>query len=122
MHETILSLALNLTGAAETEQSLLELLCTAAEQEWEERLREGVTPTDCGDAYLCAAAFTAAADLLTSRGTRDAFSSFTAGAVSVSGKSAAETVAAATALRNLAARLMAPYTVEDAFCFRGVNG
>ena len=120
MHETILSLTQSLTGAAESEQSLLGLLCTAAEREWESRLREGMTPSDCGDAFPCAAAFAAAANLLTGRG-GSTVASFTAGSVSASEKSAAETNAAAAALRGLAARLMIPYTAEDTFCFHGVR-
>ena len=120
MHETILSLAQSLTDAAQTEQTLLGLFCTAAEREWEARLRDGITPSDCGDAFPCAAAFTAAANLLTGRG-GGTVSSFTAGSVSASEKSAAEIKAAANALRSLSARLMAPYTAEDTFCFRGVR-
>ena len=121
MHETILSLAQSLTDAAQTEQTLLGLLCTAAEREWEARLREGITPSDCGDAFPCAAAFTAAANLLIGRGSGGTVSSFTAGAVSANEKSAAEIKAAANALQSLSARLMAPYTAEDTFCFLGVR-
>lgn len=121
MHETILLLSQSLTDAGENEQFLLGMLCTAAEGEWAAQLRTGITPADCGDVFLCAAAFTAAANLLSGRSGGSVVSSFTAGSISASEKSAAETNTAAAALRNLAVRLMAPYTAEDSFCFRGVR-
>ena len=61
--ETALTLARELSGAGEAEEALLELLCQAAEQQWEKRLRPGMTTEDCGKAFPCAVAFTAAADL-----------------------------------------------------------
>ena len=59
--ETALTLARELSGAGEAEEALLELLCQAAEQQWEKRLRPGMTTEDCGKAFPCAVAFTAAA-------------------------------------------------------------
>ena len=122
MQEVILTLAQTLTGAAEEERSLLERLCTAAVSDWEGRLRQGVTPSDCGEAFVCAAAFTAAAGLLTGRGGGEPVSSFTAGTVSVRGKSVAETSAAAEALRKQAGRLMTPFVKDAGFEFCGVRG
>ena len=61
--ETALTLARELSGAGEAEEALLELLCQAAEQQWEKWLRPGMTTEDCGKAFPCAVAFTAAADL-----------------------------------------------------------
>ena len=58
--ETALTLARELSGAGEAEEALLELLCQAAEQQWEKRLRPGMTAEDCGKAFPCAVAFTAA--------------------------------------------------------------
>ena len=58
--ETVLTLARELSGAGEAEEALLELLCQAAEQQWEKRLRPGLTAEDCGKAFPCAVAFTAA--------------------------------------------------------------
>ena len=66
--ETALTLARELSGAGEAEEALLELLCQAAEQQWEKRLRPGMTTEDCGKAFPCAVAFTAAADLAAARG------------------------------------------------------
>ena len=49
--ETALTLARELSGAGEAEEALLELLCQAAEQQWEKRLRPGMTTEDCGKAF-----------------------------------------------------------------------
>ena len=54
--ETALTLARELSGAGEAEEALLELLCQAAEQQWEKRLRPGMTTEDCGKAFPCAVA------------------------------------------------------------------
>lgn len=101
--ETVLTLARELSGAGEAEEALLELLCQAAEQQWEKRLRPGMTAEDCGKAFPCAVAFTA-------------------GSVSVRIRGAAESCALAESLRRTAERLMAPFAVPDDFCFRGVRG
>ena len=119
--ETILTLAKVLTAAGEDEEPLLEALCQAAERQWERRLRPGVTAEDCGEAFPCAAAFTAAADLAAARG-GDGVSGFTAGSVSVRIRSAAESCALAESLRRTAERLMAPFAAPEDFCFRGVRG
>ena len=58
MREEILTLARIVSGAGETEEALLESLCQAARLRWEGRLRQGLTPEDCGRAFACAAAFT----------------------------------------------------------------
>ena len=113
--ETALTLARELSGAGEAEEALLELLCQAAEQQWEKRLRPGMTTEDCGKA------FTAAADLAAARG-GEGVSGFTAGSVSVRIRGAAESCALAESLRRTAERLMAPFAVPDDFCFRGVRG
>ena len=119
--ETILTLAKVLSGAGEDEEPRLEALCQAAERQWERRLRPGVTAEDCGEAFPCAAAFTAAADLAAARG-GEGVSGFTAGSVSVRIRGAAESCALAESLRRTAERLMAPFAVPDDFCFRGVRG
>lgn len=92
--ETALTLARELSGAGEAEEALLELLCQAAEQQWEKRLRPGMTTEDCGKAFPCAVAFTAAADLAAARG-GEGVSGFTAGSVSVRIRGAAESCALA---------------------------
>lgn len=121
MTEEILMLARAVSGAGDAESPLLEPLCQAAQRRWESRLRPGLTPEDCREAFVCAAAFTAAADLAAGRG-GGAVSAFTAGEVSVKGRGAAESAALARGLRETAERLMAPYAGEESFCFRGVRG
>ena len=119
--ETALTLARELSGAGEAEEALLELLCQAAEQQWEKWLRPGMTTEDCGKAFPCAVAFTAAADLAAARG-GEGVSGFTAGSVSVRIRGAAESCALAESLRRTAERLMAPFAGPDDLCFRGVRG
>ena len=115
-------MAVILTGAAEDRQMLLTALCTAARQRWQARLREGVAAEDCGQAFVCAAAFSAAADFLTGEGGSAAASSFSAGEISVSTSSAADRSACAQALRDTAEELMAPYAQPGNFSFRSVRG
>lgn len=115
-------MAVILTGAAEDRQVLLTALCAAARQRWQARLREGVTAEDCGQAFVCAAAFSAAADFLTGEGGSTAASSFSAGEISVSASSAADRSACAQALRDTAEELMAPYAQPGNFSFRSVRG
>ena len=71
-------------------------------------------------ATVDAAAFTAAADMMAGGGGDVA--SFTAGQVSVKGRTAAETAALAGSLRQAAEELMAPYTEPGDFAFLGVPG
>lgn len=117
----IVELARTVSGAGEAETALLEALCQAAETAWTGRLCQGVTPEDCGTAFPCAAAFTAAADLATGR-SGDAVASFKAGDISVDRRDGADGAALAAALRQTAERLMAPYTQMADFAFRRVRG
>lgn len=121
MTEEILMLARAVSGAGDADSPLLEPLCRAARQRWESRLRPGLTPEDCREAFVCAAAFTAAADLAAGRG-GGAVSAFTAGEVSVKSRGAAESASLARGLRAAAEGLMAPYAGEEDFCFQGVPG
>ena len=121
MREEILTLARIVSGAGETEEALLESLCQAARLRWEGRLRQGLTPEDCGRAFACAAAYGAAADLTAGRG-GGAVSAFTAGDLSIKGRGAAEAASLAQGLRRTAEGLMAPYVETEDFCFKGVRG
>lgn len=121
MREEVLALARIVSGAGEAEEALLGPLCQAARQRWEARLRLGLAPEDCGAAFICAAAFTAAADLAAGRG-GGAVSAFTAGDLSVKGRGAAEAAALAQSLRQTAEGLMSPYAEAEDFCFKGVRG
>lgn len=121
MDTDILTLAGMVSGAGEAEQVLLEVLCSAARRRWLAQLRPDVTEEACGSAFVCAVAFTAAADLMDSRTTGEV-SSFTAGELSVKRASSAERAADAEALRATARRLMAPYAQDETFSFKGVRG
>ncbi|MCI2057954.1 MAG: hypothetical protein LKJ80_01975 [Oscillibacter sp.] len=121
IHEKTLSLAKSISGALAAEEELLEALCTADERAWAERLTADADPAAAEGALVCAAAFSAAADLLSARGSSDGFSSFTAGSVSVTAAAKSELAASARALRASAERLMAPFASADDFAFRGVR-
>ncbi len=117
MKEQILALALAAAGGA-ADQTLLESLCLAAERAWLDRLREGLTAADCGEALPCAAAFTAAADLAAGEGV----ASFSAGDVSVSLESGGDRTRRAERLRQAAEWLMEPYVRAAGLWAQGVEG
>lgn len=60
----ILSIARTLTGAEQDEEMLLQRICLAQEAQLARALREGVKQEDCEDAFICAAAWLAAAALM----------------------------------------------------------
>lgn len=120
MEDRILALARAAAGGA-AEETLLASLCAAARRYWEGRLREGLAAEDCGEAFPCAAAFTAAADLLAG-GNGGFVESFRAGEISVKGRGAEETAAQARSLRRTAERLMAAFAAPEDFAFQGVRG
>ena len=122
MQESIFELAQTISGAGEKELPLLEQLCVAAEMAWLARLRDGMNAEDCGAAFRCAAAFTAAADLMAGRNGGHGVSSFTAGEISVKTQGAAETAGTVKELRRSAERLMAPYTKNSDVWLKGVRG
>jgi len=119
MKERVLELAAAAAGAGETERVLLEPLCAAAESAWRARLREGVTAEDCGEALVCAAAFTAAADLAAGGG---GVASFSAGDISVRVQDGGARLKAAESLRRSAERLMEPYIQTADLWAMGVEG
>lgn len=121
MTERILELACGMTHPSEEEQPLLERLCHAAETAWTTRLKDGETAEKCAEAFLCAAAMTAAADFTVSRNS-EGVASFTAGDISIRHNASAEGSAQAAALRKTAERLMAPYAEPESFAFKGVQG
>ena len=119
MNERILTLAGEIAGS-DSSAALLESLCEAAVAYWKRRLPANMEAEDCGAAFVCAAAFTVAADLLAGSGGRG--EDFTVGEVSVRAKSAADTAAAARTLRDAAEQMMRPYAVATDFAFLGVRG
>ena len=119
MTERILELARGMCGAEE-EDALLEALCHAAETAWRLRLKDGVTTEACGEAFLCAAALSAAADHLAGQ-CGGSVESFTAGEISIKRQSGTGNHGS-EAMRQAAERLMAPYVVQERFAFKGVRG
>ena len=121
MTERILELACGMTHPSEEEQALLETLCHASEAAWAARLKSGVSAETCAEAFLCAAAMTAAADFAMSRNS-EGVESFTAGEISIRHSGCAEGKTQADALRKTAERLMAPYAEPESFALKGVRG
>lgn len=122
MSGRILAVACAMTKADENERETLALLCTAEEKALEGRLREGVCKEECEDAFICAAAFLAAAALESARAGGEELSSLRAGDLTVTKRTSGEGGKRLTALREQAQMLMRPYTKDGAFCFFGVQG
>lgn len=114
IHEEVLALAAQAAGAENGEKPLLNRLCAAAEKDLTARLLPETKESDCADALICAAAFSAAASLLCARETA---AEFHAGDVSFR----ADSTARADALRRRAERLLSPYAASGTFAFRGVR-
>lgn len=112
LKERVISAARIVCGAGEEEMPVLEALCGASADRRLSRLRSGVAPADCEEALICAAAFTAAADLAAGQGGVTAFS---AGALSVkAGTNTGE-------LRRAAERLMEPFVTPGDIFLQGVR-
>lgn len=121
MQEKIWELALNVSSVSDEDEPLLKSLCQSAEEAWTARLRDGISPADCKGAFPCAVAFTAAAHLAAAR-SNGTVASFSAGSVSVQGRSCAEQCALRDGLRQTAEQLMAPFVSPSAACLRRTPG
>lgn len=121
MFEQISALAAAIAAPTEAERPLLAALCTAAVEEASRKLRPGLAPEDCGEAFLCAAAMIAAAGLLSCRSGGDV-EQFSAGDVSLRTGGSGDSGQAADAMRRHAAGMMGPYWMDDRFAFAGVRG
>ena len=122
MREEITAIASELSHATQAEENVLDKLCTAACAEIEGKLREGISKEDCEGAFTCAAAWLAAAALVSARAGGEDVSSLRAGDLSVTKRGAAECAQQYERLRYQAWELMAPYVKDSGFCFRGVRG
>ena len=98
------------------ESGELSLLCEAAVKELAGELKPGITPEDCGAAFVLGAAWLALAGLETCSG---GVESFTAGAVSVRAVGGSDR---GKALRLQARQVMKPFLRDEGFSFRGVRG
>ena len=114
MTERIMALAGTLGKVEESEG--LRALCEAAQAELGGLLKPGVTPEDCGEAFVLGAAWLALAGLEVSD---SGVESFTAGAVSIRRKDGS---LRQKALRLQALQVMKPYMTDGGFVFRGVRG
>lgn len=119
MTEQILTCVMQLRGR-EDEQEMLFPLCAAVETELAGRLKEGVTPADCGEAFVLAAACHVLAFLYVT-GRQEQVESFTAGDVTIrqGGGTAAQR---ADDLRQQGDRLLAAWTEDNRFFFQKVMG
>lgn len=114
MIERVMELAMVLGKRGESQE--LSLLCAAAVEELKGCLKRGITPEDCGEAFVLGAAWLALAGLEVSE---DGVESFTAGAVSIRRKNGS---LRQKAMRLQALQVMKPYIEDDGFLFRGVKG
>jgi len=121
MNEQIPLLASAVVLPTDAERPLLAALCTAAVADITRRLRPGLTAEDCGDAFLCAAAMTAAAGLISCRSS-GGVEQLSAGDVSLRLGDNDDSCKAAASMRRHAAEMMEPYWVDDSFAFAGVKG
>lgn len=106
-------------GAGEDQEELLLPLIEATQAALALRLKDGVSPEDCGQAFSLAVAMMAMEGLEETAGSDREISSFTAGEVTVH----RETENGPEKRRSARAeRLMAPWLKDGSFCFRGVRG
>ena len=116
MTDRIVELARTLGQVAPDEEELLVTLCAGAQRELVGRLREGVTPEDCSEAFVLAGAWHALAGLEVSRSAGQV-QSFSAGDVTVHSGGGADK---AKLLRQQAERILSGWTRDDHFLFFGV--
>ena len=114
MAERVVELAMALGRRGESEA--LSLLCAAAVEELKGRLKPGLTPEDCGDAFPVAAAWLALAGL--ERVESDGVESLTAGDVTIR---KGEGEFRQKALELQAQTVMKPYLRDEGFAFKGVR-
>ena len=118
MSAQVFAYALQLTGEITQQRKvLLEALCSASAAALSARLREGMIPEDCEDAFIPAAALMALA-ALAGIATDTPTEQITAGDFTIR-KGSVSYDAASAALRVQAEQIMMPYLM-DRFSFQGV--
>ncbi len=103
-------------GKIEADEAL-KPLCAAAVEELTAQLKPGLSPGDCGGAFVLAAAWIALAQRELGRGGE--VERFTAGEVSIQ---TGDPRLRREALRLQARQVMKPYLRDGGFSFRGVRG
>ena len=119
MTEQILTRVMQLRGQ-EDEQEMLFPLCAAVETELAGRLKDSVSPVDCGEAFVLAAACHVLA-FLYAAGRQEQIESFTAGDVTIRQGNGTSAQRAAD-LREQGDRLLAPWAEDGRFFFQKVMG
>ena len=107
------------------DEELLQRLCRISAAQWQARLKAGVTPEDCREVFICAAAWSAAAGYATQQSAASwNIESFTVGDVSVKTSGGEKTSSAGVpgALLAQAKAVLKPYCRGEGFSFLGVRG
>ncbi len=118
LKEQVLSQAQSLTGVLEGKHlALLGALCDACVTNLTARLKDGLYPEDCAEAFVMAAAFQAAASFQMAA-QESGIQEFKAGDLSIK-QGTISGGNGSGALMEQAEALMKPYT-RDGFCFTGV--
>ncbi len=115
-----MAMAQSLGTVSDGQQAALEALCRAAEAEMTGRLRDGVSPEDCGPAFVLGCAWLALSGL--AGGQYGGVSSFTAGSVTIREEESGQGRERAAALRLQAETVLGPYLKDRGFLFQGVEG
>ena len=116
MTEQVLELLQALCGAGQDE-TVLRALCGSACGVLDARLKDGLTPEDCGGAYPLAAAWLAMDWLRGSQG-MDGITALSAGDISIRREGGGDS----GSLSRRAMEIMAPYLGNGGFVFQGVDG
>ena len=119
MYEAEITAAASAICAEESE--LLGLLCAAASEELESRLRSGVRPDMCSEMFITASALIAVSTYNSVCIDLNSDCTYRAGSVSVTARDSAKSAAAAAHMRAQAEAMMSPYIVDDNFRFMGVD-
>ena len=107
------------------DEELLQRLCRISAAQWQAGLKAGVTPEDCREVFICAAAWSAAAGYFTQQSAASwNIESFTVGDVSVktTGLENTSQMSAPQKLEWQARMLMRPFCRPEGFAFVGVRG
>ena len=115
MEDEIFNMALKLGGDG-CDEEVLRSLCQTARVQLEGELREGLSPDDCGTAFVLAAAWLALAGLCAGEA---GVERFTAGQITIQ---RGDGPARQAALRLQARQVMHPYLNDEGFSFQGVPG
>lgn len=121
MIDEIMMAAKGLLGGACGNEAALTAMCEAASAELTSRLRKDVDVYEISGQFVTAAAMLALS-MYIQLGESGDWSSFKAGNVSVSRRGSGSAKSAASALRRQAESMLAAYTYDAGFDFRGVRG